>query len=119
MTTHIIINRSTCRLIIVGLWLWTITTVAFQLQYQQAALSYSRKFMRQSSRLYSSEIIDDGENDDIPMMIVRAPEHEIEKVFSREIYERKRGDFDAGRQSHGWKSLASTLVRSYYCYIGY
>jgi hypothetical protein len=115
MTTHIIINRSTCRLIIVGLWLWTITTVAFQLQYQQAALSYSRKFMRQS-RLYSSEIIDDGENDDVPM-IVRAPEHEIEKVFSREIYERKRGDFDAGRQSHGGKSLASTLVRSYYIAI--
>jgi hypothetical protein len=114
MTIHII-NRSTCRLIIVGLWLWTITTVAFQLQYQQAALSYSRKFMRQS-RLYSSEIIDDGENDDVPM-IVRAPEHEIEKVFSREIYERKRGDFDAGRQSHGGKSLASTLVRSYYIAI--
>ena len=112
MTTHNnIINGSTFLLIIIGLWLWTVTTVAFQLQYQQAANSNSRKFMRHS-RLYSSEIDDDDdENDDVPI-IVPAPEQEIEKVFSREIYERKRIDFDV-RQSYGGKSLASTLVCFY------
>ena len=121
MTTHnnIMINRSTtCRLIIVGLWLWTITTVAFQLQYHQQAsnsIITSWESMRQKSRLYTSEIDFDDENDDVdvPMMIARgAPEDENEMVFSRGIYERKRGDFDDAGQSYGGKSLASTLVRS-------
>ena len=72
--------------------------------------------MRQKSRLYTSEIDLDDENDDVdvPMMIARggAPEEENERVFSRGIYERKRGDFDDAGQSYGGKSLASTLVRS-------
>jgi hypothetical protein len=97
-------------LVIVGMCLWTIATVAFQLQHRHAAKSNSRKFMRRG-RVYSSEIDGDDEDDDVPM-IVRAPERESENFFSREKHERKRGDFEAG-QSYGGRSLASTLVRSH------
>ena len=93
------VNCSTFLLTIVGLWLWTIT-VAFQLQHKSA--TSNMKFMRHI-KLYSSETDDDDDP-----MVAWAPEQKND-VFSREIYERKRGDFEV-EQSYGGRSLASTLV---------
>jgi hypothetical protein len=104
------LTGSTFLLIIVGLWLWTMS-MAFQLQHRhlQAAINPKnvRKFTGQGG-LYSSMSNDhDVDDDDLMFSIGRTPADQGNEFLPRgEIYERKRVDHEVGR------SLASTLVSS-------